>query len=178
MLNSKKSVEKALQDVAALKAQLEEVAKQELEGRTDEQQDDKEEDAQPQVEEDAAVTANVETNTDAQQQDNVAVSTMTEPVSEASKVHDEASRRAELEEKTAKLLKALHVYQRYKDVTTRNLPDTVDFFGRTLLGLTTISAFQGTLQHSARAAGYYLNVSSCARRTTLRNVAVVSIPFI
>jgi hypothetical protein len=63
-----------------------------------------------------------------------------------------------MEERITKLLKALHVYQRYKDVTGNNLPDTVDFFGRTLLGLTTISRFQDTLNHSLKVTGYYLNV--------------------
>jgi hypothetical protein len=58
-----------------------------------------------------------------------------------------------------KLLKALHVYQRYKDVTARALPENVDYFGKTLLGLTSISAFPDTLNSSLRVANLYINVS-------------------
>lgn len=193
LLNSKKSVEKALADVAALKAQLEEVAKQQLVGvqcsssgtavdislqeeqqgkvsaapETTEEVEEKvevQETEEPVVEEQENIvndTVAAETNTELDFQLRVvqyAVSTMTEPDAETVKAN-EAKKRQEFEDKISKLLKALHVYQRYKDVTTRNLPDTVDFFGRTLLGLTTISGFQDTLNHSNKVATYYLNVS-------------------
>ena len=58
-----------------------------------------------------------------------------------------------------KLLRALHVYERYKDVTSKQLPDTVDFFGKTLLGLTSITSFQDTLNNSLRVANFFLHVS-------------------
>ncbi len=192
-LNSKKSVEKALADVAALRAQLEEVAKAELEASAKALTTITE--ASP-VEEAAAEetavaatntdpsseTANVETNTEAAEQ--AAVSTMTEtstpapvfvaPAPVVTYVIDqdainaavaaaladvEQSKKAELDEKLAKFLKVLHVYQRYKDLTGNNVPDTVDFFGRTLLGQTTISGFSDTLNHSLRVANFYLHVS-------------------
>jgi vacuolar-type H+-ATPase subunit I/STV1 len=171
-LHSKRSVEKALQDVATLKAQLEEVAKQQLEGggRSTESNENLidqviESEIQQFTEvmdhltEEIENVIHVETNTEDLVQ--FAVSTMTDAMS-AAVDHETlaAQRRAEVEDKTAKLLKALHVYQRYKDVTQKSLPDTVDFFGRTLLGLTTISGFQDTLNHSTRVLGYYLNVSS------------------
>lgn len=177
LLNSKRSVEKALQDVATLKAQLEEVAKLQLE-----EQQGKSGSSQPAADEEREVvetseeqqadyeTANVETNTDAQYQLNVeqyAVSTMTEPDAEVSRQH-EVDHRLDLEEKVNKLVKALHVYQRYKEVTGRNLPDNVDFFGRTLLGLTTISGFSDTLQHSTRVTGYYLNDDLAAVNEVVR----------
>eukprot|EP01039_Chlorochromonas_danica_P009992 gene9992-11050_t len=58
-----------------------------------------------------------------------------------------------------KVLKALHVYQRYKDVTARALPESVDFFGKTLLGLTSITPFPDTLNSSVRVANLYLDIS-------------------
>eukprot|EP00599_Poterioochromonas_sp_BG-1_P015958 CAMPEP_0173157972 /NCGR_PEP_ID=MMETSP1105-20130129/16001_1 /TAXON_ID=2985 /ORGANISM="Ochromonas sp., Strain BG-1" /LENGTH=744 /DNA_ID=CAMNT_0014075655 /DNA_START=50 /DNA_END=2284 /DNA_ORIENTATION=+ len=185
LLNSKKSVEKALADVAALKAQLEEVAKQQLEEQqgkvsaapeTTEEVEEKvevQETEEPVVEEQENVvndTVVAETNTELDFQLRVvqyAVSTMTEPDAETVKAN-EAKKRQEFEDKISKLLKALHVYQRYKDVTTRNLPDTVDFFGRTLLGLTTISGFQDTLNHSNKVATYYLNDDLAVQNDVVR----------
>ena len=64
-----------------------------------------------------------------------------------------------LECKVKQLLKVLHVCLRYKDSTGRNLPEKLDFFGKTLLGQTSISGFEETLINSTRSAGFYLDVS-------------------
>jgi len=62
-----------------------------------------------------------------------------------------------LESKMKQLLKVLHVCLRYKDSTGRNLPEKLDFFGKTLLGQTSICGFEETLINSTRSAGFYLD---------------------
>jgi hypothetical protein len=57
-----------------------------------------------------------------------------------------------------KLLKALHVCARYEQCVRVSLPANVDFFGKSLLGQTSISSFSDTLETSLRSTGYYLNV--------------------
>jgi hypothetical protein len=61
-----------------------------------------------------------------------------------------------------RLLKAVHVYTSYHSVTRRVLPAGIDFFGKTLLGLTSVAGFAPTLQQSLRSASLYLDVSPCA----------------
>ena len=58
-----------------------------------------------------------------------------------------------------KVLKALHVHARYELKTGKPLPVTVDFFGKALLGMTSIRPFPDTLDASLRSAGLYLHVS-------------------
>ena len=58
-----------------------------------------------------------------------------------------------------KVLKALHVHARYELKTGKQLPVTVDFFGKALLGMTSIRSFPDTLDASLRSAGLYLHVS-------------------
>ena len=65
-----------------------------------------------------------------------------------------------LDSKVRKLLKTLHVCLRYKETTLKPLPEKVDFFGKTLLGQTSISGFEETLNNSTKSAGFYLDVSS------------------
>ena len=64
-----------------------------------------------------------------------------------------------LDEKLNRLAKALHVYSKYHDVTGKNLPTNVSFFGSSLLGLTSITGFNDTLLLSLRFINLYLNVS-------------------
>ncbi len=64
-----------------------------------------------------------------------------------------------LDSKVRKLLKTLHVCLRYRETTSKPLPEKVDFFGMTLLGQTSISGFEETLNNSTKSAGFYLDVS-------------------
>jgi len=64
-----------------------------------------------------------------------------------------------LDSKVRKLLKTLHVCLRYRETTSKPLPEKVDFFGKTLLGQTSISGFEETLNNSTKSAGFYLDVS-------------------
>jgi hypothetical protein len=57
------------------------------------------------------------------------------------------------------LLKALHTYTKYEQQTSRPLPLCIDFFCKSLLGLTSISTFNDSLQQSMRMAMLFLNVS-------------------
>jgi hypothetical protein len=59
----------------------------------------------------------------------------------------------------SKLLKVLHVYTSYQLKTDRVIPPPLDYFGKTLLGLTSIAGFGPTLQLSVRSASIYLDVS-------------------
>jgi hypothetical protein len=63
-----------------------------------------------------------------------------------------------LDSKVRKLLKTLHVCLRYKETTSNPLPEKIDFFGKTLLGQTSISGFEDTLNNSTKSAGFYLDV--------------------
>ena len=63
-----------------------------------------------------------------------------------------------LDSKVRKLLKTLHVCLRYKETTSKPLPEKIDFFGKTLLGQTSISGFEETLNNSTKSAGFYLDV--------------------
>ncbi len=56
------------------------------------------------------------------------------------------------------LIKTLHVCKRYNQLTQNSLPPDVDFFGKCLLGETSISGFVDTLNHSARNADMFLAV--------------------
>jgi hypothetical protein len=59
-----------------------------------------------------------------------------------------------------KIFKALHVCSRYKEVTGKDLPENVDFFGKSLLGLTSIRGFGFTLAETLRSVQVFLDVSS------------------
>ena len=58
-----------------------------------------------------------------------------------------------------KILKVFHVVTRYQSITQKNLPEHVDFFGKTLLGQTSIKGFQDTLVASVKSCVNYLDVS-------------------
>ena len=71
-----------------------------------------------------------------------------------------------------KILKALHVHARYELKTGKPLPVTVDFFGKALLGMTSIRPFPDTLDASLRSAGLYLHVSPTRLTSYLKMVLV------
>ena len=56
-----------------------------------------------------------------------------------------------------KLLKVLHVYARYRAITGDLLPEFVDFFGKTLMGETSLKKSQDTVLGSLRSALNYLD---------------------
>ena len=61
--------------------------------------------------------------------------------------------------KLKKSLKILHVYSRYKQKTNCELPPNLDFFGKSILGLTSILKFEDSLESSFRILDTYLDVS-------------------
>ncbi len=70
---------------------------------------------------------------------------------------------AAVEAGVRRLLKVFHVCLKYTGVTGKPLPVNLDFFGKTLLGQTSISGFEDALNGSLRSVGLYLNVSVVCR---------------
>jgi hypothetical protein len=99
----------------------------------------------------AAVEPTINESTQCERTPSVDESTMTvkETVSSAANTYD----------KVQMLLKALHAYIKYEQQTSRPLPLAVDFFCKSLLGLTSISNFNDSLQQSLRMANLFLDVS-------------------
>lgn len=139
LLETKSSLEKSVYDLASIKTQLEEVAKAESDKA-----------ANPDV------TA-VETNTEAVEQvDQGAQSTVADAEAEQ-QTTPVPENSGNVVEAVSKLLKLLHVYQRYQNATNSALPENVDFFGKLLLGWTSIKAFPDTLSSSSKVAHFYVN---------------------
>lgn len=65
-----------------------------------------------------------------------------------------------------KLLKVLHVYARYRAITGDLLPEYVDFFGKTLMGETSLKKSQDTVLGSLRSALNYLDDVRAVRSTS------------
>jgi hypothetical protein len=187
LVNSKRNVEKALHEITTIKTQLEEVAKSLETGGSSEEEVVASETVVSErhvhthtVTTSEQITTEVEIDNNASEAEHVAntedyhmkvvqyaVSTMTETdvdevvvaSSSAAAAAPEVDVKAEQDKVVYKLLKALHVYHRYKDVTGSNLPDEFDFFVKTLLGQTFISQFGDALNNSCRSAGNFVNVS-------------------
>lgn len=113
------------------------------------------------VEETLPVTESVEVATHTEETEQLVASTMTEPEEEVEvpPPQPQVDLKAFLEVSLERFVKALHVYERYENVTSNPLPDNVSYFGKTLLGLTSISSFQETVNNSLRTATFYLDVS-------------------
>lgn len=195
LLNSKKSVEKLVLDLATLKKQVEEIAAQvtaeaaeaEAAAKAAQEKQDAEKPVEVAVEEvpsetkeegvntavestheEKSFSMDVETNTE--ELETSPKFTMTEPVAEVpppAPVTVYLPDPAAIELALRKILKVLHVYQRYQSVTTNSLPESVDFFGKTLLGLTSITPFYETLNSSLKSSAKYLDVSQHRFFTTL-----------
>lgn len=152
LLASKKAIEKSVAELFNIKQQLEEVAKLEESNK---------------IEGSGSSTSATAPAVDAKQEVNAsAEEEIVEATPDADDLQDygneqvaEADFKEKFNEFIERLIKALHVYERYTHVTSQQLPDTVMYFGRTLLGLTSISSFQDTLNNSIRVAGFYLHVS-------------------
>lgn len=152
LISSKAGVERSLVELDSIKTQLEEVAKEEDKRIADEQ-------VAPALSvvstpEPAPAPAPVPTPTP--------VPAPVEVVQVVQRVAEASPREVMklLETPLKKVLKLLHVCARYETKTGRPLPPTVDFFGKALLGMTSIRSFPETLDASLRSASYYLNVSS------------------
>lgn len=76
-----------------------------------------------------------------------------------------------------KLLKALHVYCRYRDYTGLTLPDEVELFGMAILGLSSVSDFDDRVAQSARTAALYLDVSKIHSHSYILSVWFCSVLF-
>lgn len=158
LLSSKKAIEKSVTELLNIKQQLEEVAKLEESSKKDGSPASTTEVIPEEKEEEDAPAQDATTFTESAEQ--IAAATMTEveePFEEP--VVPEIDLKEAFNQFIERLIKALHVYERYTHVTSQPLPDTVMYFGRTLLGLTSISSFQDTLNNSIRVAGFYLHVS-------------------
>ena len=57
-----------------------------------------------------------------------------------------------------KLLLVLHVCAKYSSITGKSLPDEVDFFGKNLLGLTSLTRFSEALAQALRGVKIYIDV--------------------
>ncbi len=191
LVNSKRTVEKALQEITTIKTQLEEVAKSVESGEVVAEDNQVVVASETVVSErhvhthtvttSEQVTTEVEIDNNGEETADVAnsddfhmkvvqyaVSTMTETDVDEVVVSSSAASaptsqavdvKAEQDKVIYKVLKAFHVYHKYKDVTGSNLPDEFDFFVKTLLGLTFISQFGDALVNSCRAASNFVNVS-------------------
>jgi hypothetical protein len=100
---------------------------------------------------DDTIVGNKETMTEPLRSDNLKKSAEDVPVASTAPHYDLDS--------ISKLLKVLHVYTSYQLKTDRVIPPPLDYFGKTLLGLTSIAGFGPTLQLSVRSASIYLDVS-------------------
>lgn len=125
------------------------------------------------VEETLPVTESVEVATHTEATEQLVASTMTEPEEEVEvpPPQPQVDLKAFLEVSLERFVKALHVYERYENVTSNPLPDNVSYFGKTLLGLTSISSFQETVNNSLRTATFYLNVSGTFYLIVLLNAS-------
>lgn len=64
-----------------------------------------------------------------------------------------------IQSKLHKIFKALHVCQLYQQITGEELPISVQYFGNSILGLTSITGFKDTLNQSLRDVYLYIDVS-------------------
>jgi len=195
LVSSKPAIEKQLADFKVIKAQLEDVAKQQSE--EEEKKGKKTVEAPIELIAETTQTEVAEVVASSTQCDVVSATTSATQCSDlpvvekktkdvptvqttvtgvdatetnAAPVFDPAVYRGLLDAQMKKLLKALHVYLRYGDTTQSTLPVNVDFFGKTLLGQTSISGFDHTLQGSLRSAGYYVNDELSTQFEAIRGV--------
>lgn len=156
LLSSKKAIEKAVTELQSIKQLLEDVAKQE-ESEKATSAPAATSAATAETKQEEAETSGQDAATFTESAEQYAAGTMTEE-DEYEAQAPEVDIKEQFNVFIERLIKALHVYQRYTNVTNQPLPDTVMYFGSTLLGLTSISSFQDTLNNSIRAAGFYLHV--------------------
>jgi hypothetical protein len=179
LLASRFGVEKSLAEVDAIKVQMEELSRS-VSVLTLEERDA--------IEAAAAVAASVSASTSAVSEstrpqtptpttteeastetifvDQVAESTQYEPVSLLSVLDDSNQDLTVMEGKIRKILKVLHVCAKYEHILGRKLPGEVDFFGKSIQGLTSVSSFSDAFDGSLRSVGYYIHVSFVVTSTT------------
>ncbi len=64
-----------------------------------------------------------------------------------------------VENSLKQVLTMLHLCAKYEHLSGKKLPLEVDFFGKSILGMTSILSFHDTIAQSTRMAGLYLDVS-------------------
>lgn len=108
-----------------------------------------------------AISSEAETNTNVpsmttSSSQSEEASSPTEPVIDDSSV-------ANIDDLLHRMLKFFHVYSKYSSATGKELPPHIDYFGKALLGQTSLQAFGDALSDSLRMANMYLDVSSIFR---------------
>lgn len=174
LLSSKASVERALTDIESIKSQLEEVARELAK-----------EALQADNVKAVSMDVSVATETAVIQ---VAVSTQVEkpaesepqPVAKPSAAAVAAPQQPGFDAKfvqnlvnaqVQKLLRTLHVCSRYQAITDTPLPADVDYFGKCLLGQTSLGDFQDALQQSVRNASLFLDPVQGAQHEAIRGMS-------
>lgn len=172
LVASKSSLEKALTDVESIKTQLEEVAKQELllkEQQTGNQENNSNtESLKTEKIDSSTVTHEVELTTNStqcEQQDNdtASASDTVNAVIDYSEV---------LRGHLIKLLKLFHVCSRYSNLSGGiPLPADINYFGKCLLGETTLDSFTKALNQSVKNAELYLDEDLGSQYEAIRGMS-------
>lgn len=172
LLSSKSSVERAISDVESIKQQLEEVARQEL--STKQTSPSLPSEPQPEIvaekTDSSTFTQEVELTTNSTQYDHHEHEEHHEVEGHGDedeapvivRESDSGNRPADnpdiLREHLYKLLKLFHVCSRYTMLSGGNpLPPDINYFGKCLLGETSIDCFTKTMNQSVRNAELYLD---------------------
>lgn len=156
LLGSKTVIEKTLIELDAIRSQLEEVAKEQASAPANIDAP-----IAPTVIPEAAPAVNIipsEPTVESTADESPLVDATDEPAE--TELAEKESETMSADEASLKLLKVLHVYTSYSRVTGAPLPQNLDYFGKTLLGLTSVAGFAQTLQLSRRSAQLYLDVSN------------------
>mmetsp|Transcript_14422 Transcript_14422/g.15090 ORF Transcript_14422/g.15090 Transcript_14422/m.15090 type:complete len:592 (+) Transcript_14422:65-1840(+) len=192
LVASKASLEKALSDVESIKTQLEEVAKQELLLK---QQQEQQQQKQKQKQQKQKQQQKAETQENKQQTETVVVTEKTDSSTATNEVQlTTNSTQSEQQEVNVapvsnptnnvvdfsevlrghliKLLKLFHVCSRYSTLSGGNvLPPDINYFGKCLLGETTVDSFTKALNQSVRNAELYLDEDLGSQYEAIRGMS-------
>jgi len=147
LIGSKQNVEKSLLDLSSLRQTMDEIEEEENKKRT-----------------------GLDTEVAVMKAPKASPKEKKAPVPEAAKDDNKANSTDHIEKQFMKLLKVLHVCFRYSEVTGKPLLDNVDYFGKTLIGQTSISGFQSTVENSLRSVGLYVNDELADQHEAIRGV--------
>lgn len=183
LLTTRSSVERELADINQIKELLEEVAASEVQSRVSAPVEDDVKEVIPDLRQDVVqFKTEIEELKERLSEVNAArenlVRTYEEQLAEARQyvptvapvetVPDFSDFQATLQLKIHKLLKLFHVCARYP---TNKLPADVNFFGKCLLGETSITGFSETLLESTRKAELYLDDELCSQYEASRGMS-------
>lgn len=163
LLASKPSVERAISDIDIIRVQLEDVAKDLVKIKIVET---------PQEE---VVIVEVPPAPEIVEQ--IVISTEPEVVvvEQRQPLFDEQYINSLVLAQVHKLIKTLHVCSRYQSITGTSLPADVDYFGKCLLGMTSIGDFQDALQQSVRNATLFLDPVLGSQHEAIRGMNFVEL---